>query len=336
MSTTQQVQTPMYPVSATYHGAVAGWESTGLTYDDYQRMSTHSHVLAPGRRLATPSWAVNDTELAELLTHFMELRARIRSAQSGTLAERLARAEEKLKEQRPELSETIQRLCAEYVQVKNESEPDAERLRLLEILIPNYDTQLRMIDGGCSRIICGVVYHFYRRGLNGLQVAEELNIQHCHVRQILWRLHADWYVLKGIKAERIIERPRKFRGRPYTVDEEQIVELRVRGLSCAAISERLWVPYFEVKNVLRRIRQMEKRERETMAAVQTYTGETLRSRRKPRRFEKTKPANTRYKIYVEFCNRLGQTPLSERMWYLQDGYRTTQLNWYAPSQPSTK
>jgi len=318
----------MYPVSATYHGAEGGWESTGLSYDDYARMQKHSRALAPGRRLHTPSWAVNDVELAELLAHFMEGRARLRSKQSGTYAERITRAEEKLKEQRPELVEMLQRFCTEYVQLKNETEPDAGRLRYLEIILPNVDTQLRMIDRGCSLIICGVVYHFYRRGLNGLQVAEELNLQHCHVRQILWRLHWDWYALKGIKPERILGRVLKFRGRPYTVDEEQIVELRARGLSVTAISARLLIPHFEVKNTLRRVRQLDRREREALAVVQARTGETLEARRKHRRiFEQINP-NTRYMIYVEHCNRLGHAPLSEMIWNMQDGDTTTKIKWY--------
>jgi hypothetical protein len=230
-----------YPVASTYHGA-EGWTSTGLSYGDLDRMSLRSHKGAPGRRFATPSWAVNDGELAELVTYFMELRAQLRGENPGTVAERLARAEAVLvRERRPMIVETLHNLCDEYVRLKK-SGTDAERVQCLEILISNRDTLLRMIDGGCSRMLLGVVYHYYRRGLNGLQVGEEIGLRHNHVRQILYRLHMAWRDLKDVEPERISYRYPEFEGNAYELDDEQVYILRARGLSYRAIAERLRIP----------------------------------------------------------------------------------------------
>jgi hypothetical protein len=78
-----------FPVHAEY-GADGQWQSTGVSYEDYARMSVHQHKLAPWRRIETPSWAVNDSHLRELLVAFMEERAQFRAPTSGTLTERLA------------------------------------------------------------------------------------------------------------------------------------------------------------------------------------------------------------------------------------------------------
>jgi hypothetical protein len=311
-----------YPVEATFHGFAEGWKSTGLSFGDIGRMSVRERKGAPARRFVTPSWAVNDDELAELVTYFMEKRARLHGTYEGTLAERLAHAEARLlHEGRPQYVESLQNLCAEYVQLKKSGTADAGRVRSLEILIANRDTVVRMIDGGCSRLLLGVVYHYYRRGLNGLQVGEEISLKHDHVRQILYRLHFAWRELKGIEPERISHRYPEFEG-DYELDDEQVFILRARGLSYRAISIRLRIPYFEVLNARARL----KRRRETLevvcGAVQQHTGEVLPVPDLPRCFESSTPTppseNVRYKLYAQFCERLGHAPMSERVWQIQD------------------
>jgi hypothetical protein len=313
-----------------------GIETTGLDWDDYlNRMSTHQHVLAPGRRFATPTWAVNDGQLRELLVRNLELRAGLRLQREGTLAERLARAEKALHEKRPGIEAELRRLCARYVDIKRHPQPDSFFVeKELEILISNRDTQLRVIDGGAARIICGVVYHFYRRGLNALQVAEELGLKHCHVRQILWRLHEDWRNLKGIEPERLIARPRKFwSAHSYTVDDDSIYILRERGLSQEAIARRLSIPVFEVPKALQRIRKGHNLALEVRDTVHDVTGEMVTVKNLPKRAEAVRvPApSTRYTLYVEFCKRLGQEPMSEKLWNISNSDRTTNIVWLGSS-----
>jgi hypothetical protein len=308
-----------YPVSATFHGFTEGWTSTGLSYGDLDRMSLHKRKGAPARRFATPSWAVNDDELAELVTFFMESRAQLRSENPGTLAERLAGAEAVLlRERRPVIVETLQNLCAEYVQLKK-SGTDTKRVQGLEILIANRDTMVRMIDGGCSRMLLGVVYHYYRRGLNGLQVGEEIGLRHDHVRQLLYRLHASWRVLKGIEPERISYRYPAFGG-DYELDDEQVYILRARGLSYRAISVRLHIPFFEVRNAIARLKRHHEKLEVVSDAVRQHTGAVVPVPALPHESSTVIPPseNVRYKVYVQFCERLGHAPMSERVWQIQD------------------
>ena len=314
-----------HPVAATYHGAQEGWTSTKIAHEDFARMATYTRVPAPGRRFATPSWAVNDAELSELLVFSIMLRAGFRNQiayENETVAERLTRAENKLQEKRPDILADLQRLCARYVEEKRQPKPDADKVHSLEILIANRDTMLHMIDAGCARIILGVVYHYYRRGLNSLQVAEEIGFRHCHVRQILYRLHEDWLNLKGIEPERLTQRYRPFEGHDYTVNDEHVFILRSRGLRNLAIACRLGIPVFEVRKALTRIKKNHLLALEVSDTVREQTGEVIPVPDLPRRFDSLVSAppteNIRYKVYVQFCERLGHSPMSERVWQIQD------------------
>src|SRR6185312_4187785 len=86
-----------FPVHAEY-GADHEWTSTGIGFEEYSRMQTVTRSVAPGRQLETPSWAVNDAQLRELLVAFLEERAfnGRTGLQTGTLVERFANAQSKL------------------------------------------------------------------------------------------------------------------------------------------------------------------------------------------------------------------------------------------------
>jgi hypothetical protein len=163
--------------------------STGLSHDDYAGMHVQNRGTAE-RRLAAPTWAFNDSQLRELLVHFIERRAGFRNPRSGTHAERLARAKARLASRVPRMTTTLTDLCREYVAVKKRDR-DARRRRLLEIEIENLDTQLRFIKKP-EAIVAGVVFHYYRRGADSVETGLCLGMKPPHVRMILWRLNRLW------------------------------------------------------------------------------------------------------------------------------------------------
>jgi hypothetical protein len=192
-----------FPVHAEY-GADHEWTSTGIGFEEYSRMQTSVRAVAPGRQLETPSWAVNDAQLRELLVAFLEERAfnGRTGQQTGTLTERLANAQKRLIAMcEKTLVPTIDRLCQRLVSLKRGTPltQDAQKqIQQLENQIENLDTRLRFEqkDGGASLTI-GVAFYYFRVGLDSVGTAERLGIKPPHARQIVWRLRNTWAKLEG-------------------------------------------------------------------------------------------------------------------------------------------
>jgi hypothetical protein len=175
-----------YPASA----------ETCIAFADYERMHTERHKLAPERKLDAPLWAYNESALRELLLRFLEGRAFLKRIQpTGTQTERLARACAKLNERVPKKIEVLRDRCRRYVEMRNSDAPDAELLRMAGIEIRNLDTEIRT-TARLAEIVCGVVFFYYRCGLNSVDTAERLHLSPCGVRQILWRLARTWERMK--------------------------------------------------------------------------------------------------------------------------------------------
>jgi len=177
-----------HPVSARF---VAGeWQSPGLSYDNYSRMQTVTHLLNSGRRSPAPDWAFHDRKLREVIVVCMELRAywRNRKPTQGDDAERLRAAQKFIADKhRPALMARIEKLCREYVGLK-QAGVTGPVLSTLGCKIEEIDTQLRILD--CTpQILAGVVYHYWRCGLNSVETGAQLHIKPPHVRQLLWRLN---------------------------------------------------------------------------------------------------------------------------------------------------
>src|SRR5579863_3541369 len=102
-----------YPVSAEYSPNEI--TSPGLAYEDLSRIQVQTHKLATYRN-ETPTWALNDKMLREVIARYVEARARCFS--KGTPAERLELAQRVLSAQRPQLVATIGRLSTKYVALK--------------------------------------------------------------------------------------------------------------------------------------------------------------------------------------------------------------------------
>jgi len=198
---TQFANRRSFPVHAEY-GADHEWSSTGIDFSDYSRMQTSVRAVAPGRQLQTPTWAVNNMQLRELLVAFLEERAFHSRAgvQTGTLAERLANAQKKVIADCQKLIATIDSLCARLVLLKRSTPLTQEickRIRSLEIQIEALDTRLRFEqrDGGAS-LVTGIVFFYYRVGFDSVGTAKQLSIKPPQVRQTLWRLRNTWAKLE--------------------------------------------------------------------------------------------------------------------------------------------
>lgn len=220
-----------HPVSA--RPLIDGWLTTGIDFSDYARMQVQQKTLQE-RRLATPLWAVNNRMLRELIVTFMEERAGFRKPQTGprggelTLRERLDRAQAYIRNARPRMFATLDKLCKEYVKVKREGldlgmtdaewnmlqqqpcltvddpkdgtvfeeqkrmETESTKLKSLAIEIEGLDTYLRITKTGGADFIAAIVYLYYRTGMDSVGVGAELGLKPPHVRQTLWKLHETW------------------------------------------------------------------------------------------------------------------------------------------------
>jgi len=226
------------PVSA--RKITGGWLTNGIDFNDFGRMQVQSRSGA-SRKLPVPNWAVNDRLLRDLIVTFMEERAGWRKESRGpkggelTLKERLSKATGVITgDQRPRLSAMLDERCMKYVKMRrrgmdpgmtdeeiNQSlmqrfmpgfEPEArhvktsKKLRALEIEIESIDTYLRITANGGADVIAGVVYLYYRMGMDSVNVGAVLGLKPPHCRQILYRLHRTWerrlsakYSVKGQK-----------------------------------------------------------------------------------------------------------------------------------------
>lgn len=167
-------------------------QTTKISYEDYGRMSMHSHKTSGERRLPTPEWAANNALLREVLTVFMERRAGIPQSPRLPLLERLERAQRAIAAQRSRKSEALDKLCREYVELKRQG-ASLDRMHALEIQIENIDTYLRTtrLAGGAD-VVAAIVYLYYRAMLDSVGVGGALQIKPVHVRAILYRLNEIW------------------------------------------------------------------------------------------------------------------------------------------------
>jgi hypothetical protein len=174
-----------FPVHADF---IAGGEvsSPGIAFEDYTRMQQQFHALNLGRRYKIPAWALDDDQMRAVITRYMEVRADYRYAMgTGTDTERLERAQQRLKEKRPELVARIDRLCALLVAAKR----DGLLARAAELgqKVEETDTQL-VVNEDIHKLIAGVIYFYWRCGYTSVETGKELGLKPPHVRGLLTRL----------------------------------------------------------------------------------------------------------------------------------------------------
>lgn len=225
--------------------------STGIAYDDYRGMHRYRHKPSGERRLPTPDWALDDTLLRPLIVAYVEDRAAV-GIGPGTLSERLARANEALRQRRPKLNADLDRLSREYVYTV-----DPSRKRDLEIDIEGLDTCIRVNDRWAA-VLAAIVYLYYRVRLDSVAVGEELGLKPPHVRQVLYRLHqvAD-RLANGVKPRRAkptkdVQIPeRKPRRKFVALDTIIAARLRSSGMEYRAICELFGRSVYSLRTALK-------------------------------------------------------------------------------------
>src|SRR5208282_4822949 len=133
-----QPKSPM-AVSARFE-ADGDISSTGLSFGDYQNMSVRSRRNVEHWRTGIPAFMLDPVKLREVIVRAVEAKAYVNSKskhidRSGSLDERLKRAEAKIASMRERKEAVLSNLCSRYVALKSAGDPAAKQL---EHQIENY------------------------------------------------------------------------------------------------------------------------------------------------------------------------------------------------------
>ena len=179
------------PVEA--HPTADGYESTGLSFDDYSRCQISSHGSFESRPVTPPSWAVNLRELSLLLARFLELRAGIHAPRIDKPERRIVYAQNKILKATPKWIASLDKLIAERM-----ASTDPERRRVLETQIRSLDGRL-VIDQRGPALIAGVIFYFFRCGYSAPETSAALKgiISNVAIRQMAFRLERLWKLMQS-------------------------------------------------------------------------------------------------------------------------------------------
>jgi hypothetical protein len=177
------------PVSARYMGSDR-WETPGVSFGDYNSMQTSSRKLQRGRRFKAPSWALNDADLQLVIVSYLENRAfskkRRKSCRRLSLKSRLLRVEAKLRSLEPSYTVVLDRLAAEYIELRSTG-GDPARVRVL-------GSQIQTVDQGIvfnrtpASLTAAICYSYFREGRSSCEIASEYGVKSPAVRQILMKI----------------------------------------------------------------------------------------------------------------------------------------------------
>jgi len=164
----------------------------GLDFSDYTRCQTQTNSAFFKGRAGCPSWASNLRQLGELLARYMECRAGIMCPRIDSPERRVMFAQTRIIADRPVFVARLDRLSAEYVELKNAGS-DPERLRALETQIRALDGKLTIDERGPALIV-GIIHYYYRCGYDSPETCIALNhaVSPVGVRQIANRLEKLW------------------------------------------------------------------------------------------------------------------------------------------------
>jgi hypothetical protein len=182
-----------HPIGARYDGH--GFDSHGIGFEEFNKM--HSKTLHHGhyRRMPDPEWAFDNAKLRQLILVYLERRANTK-ARSGTDLERLAAIDAKLRSYEPGLSERLTRLCHELVELKKNPHENRARIRRVEVMCQNLDTEIRF-NRRAAQFTVAVVHLYYRVRLDSVQTASEVKLGPCHIRLLLHNLNKCWDRMTG-------------------------------------------------------------------------------------------------------------------------------------------
>ncbi|MGH9737329.1 MAG: hypothetical protein ACRD4X_01925 [Candidatus Acidiferrales bacterium] len=184
---------PYFPEYAFHRKTRAVSQETRIAWADYGRMHIGGKSQRNGKRDASPAWAFDDTVLRELITLFCERRVFLRwgasyAAPPGTShVERLRFAQAKEMERLAIKRQWLDRMIDEHHRATHNGE-SAKRIADLEREIQNLDSDLVLTQRGIPTVVVGIVYYYFRLGMNSVEVAEQLQLRPPHVRIIVYRL----------------------------------------------------------------------------------------------------------------------------------------------------
>ena len=147
-----------------------------ITFNDYSRMHVMSKRVHKYFRGAAPEWVINDHKFREVVVRYLEQRNYIAPQPHKSYEERLAAVDAAArKNYLPRYRALLDRLV-------NKSVSPVE--------VQNVDTKIVLEERGFAAIVVAVAYGYYRRGLNSVELANELGMKPPHVRILLYRLRA--------------------------------------------------------------------------------------------------------------------------------------------------
>ncbi len=193
-----------HTVNTHFEAEGAAVSDTGIGWDDFEHMQTSTHRTHMHHRTGIPEWTRSTALTRAVLVRFFEERAFSRkqlASLSGTEAERLTRACEKLRANASWKLASMDRLCNELVTLK-QSGGDREREKVLVCQISGIDTQVRMAQQNWPAVILGIIYQSYNVGLDSVGVAAMFGVKPPGVRQTLWRLNQTWKMMNDPRSTR--------------------------------------------------------------------------------------------------------------------------------------
>jgi hypothetical protein len=310
------------------HATAHGMESDGLTIKDLDSFQITEKKIDYGREKERPLWVTDNKKLGLVLARWMQSRAAIRCPGTGTPAERIKAAQERIAAARPRMIAVLDGLCARLVAEKQNAAPNQEQIATITQSIRELDTRLRVDekDGGLS-LAFGVVNSYYLEGKDSFQIAEELGVLACHVRQTLWRLDKAWELVQDEQFVVRVPRMRINLLRGLNVNALRIPGKQQRQCWVCGL---LFYPAHgnhkrcsDRKNCKKRAKENAPKEKQI---ARYYCGPNCKDVGYlfPKRLPvPTKPGvgtfvpvpnGDRYQNYLKFCLVVGTVPMSEEQW----------------------
>lgn len=179
---------PRQPVSTRF--TADGEESTGISFNDYERMQTIQRKTTGCRKTPTPEWVFNSQRFRAVVIRFLERKVSPRKRIAGNTPEELSRNLTQVLQQKAEvIGKALDEYCAQYVYWRQQPE-SAERtsaLNKLQRAIREYDHQVRVLRE--PYVIADCIRLYYAVGMDSVGVAAELGFSSPWVRQMLYRIN---------------------------------------------------------------------------------------------------------------------------------------------------
>jgi transposase-like protein len=247
-----------HAVSARY--TPTGWDSTGLSFNDYSRCHVTKRSNKGSKHRPIPQWALDDAKTKEVIIRYLEYRNYLPAATDKSYEERLATVNAAATKRIQEFTDNLKRF---YRNGTGDTE------------IQNMDTKIVLERKGMHALVAAVVYFSYRLNYDSPSVYKETGVKPPHVRIILWRCN---------KIAKEIEQglPHRKNQKNYRHDHSQetvdaIREARKYGDTWAEIAEAMGIKcaYQSYGQYTADIRPLVRRRRRPVVRRRKWTPEVI-------------------------------------------------------------